>query len=94
MEVIVIDSKAYLKLQEELFQFLERKFAEMQANQLKQKNMEDWISVKETMLLLPVGRTKLQQLKNDGLIHFTQHKKKLQFSRKSIESFKKKHSTL
>ena len=75
MDVIVIDSKAYEKLKQELFDFLVRK---MEENALLLKNSEksvEWLSVKDTMHLLQVGRTKLQELKNHGEIDFTQKKK-------------------
>ena len=53
----------------------------------------DWVSVATAMQLLSVGRTKLQQLKNDGTIRFFQDKKKLRFSRKSIEKYLNDHSS-
>lgn len=94
MEVILIDSIAYEKLKQELFEFLSKKMKES-ATALSETNAaNDWVGVKETMKMLNVGRTKLQQMKNDGEIHFTQYRKKLQFSRKSINAFLKKHSTL
>jgi hypothetical protein len=94
MDVIVIDSKAYEKLKQELFDFLVRK---MEENALLSKNSEkseEWLSVKDTMHFLQVGRTKLQELKNHGEIDFTQKKKKLLFHRKSLERYLKKYSTL
>ncbi len=94
MDVIVIDSVAYEKLKQELFEFLTKKMEEGAGARGEINAANDWIGVKETMKILNVGRTKLQEMKNDGEIHFTQYRKKLQFSRKSINAFLKKHSTL
>lgn len=93
MEVIVIDSMAFEKLKQELFEFISQKMEERE-HLLGIMNREyDWVDVKTAMQLLNVKRTKLQQLKNDGMIHFSQIKKKLLFSRKSIEAYLRKHST-
>ena len=51
-------------------------------NTIQKKRVGNLLSVKETMKLLRVGRTKLQEMKNDGQIPFTQYQKKLMFSRK------------
>ena len=78
---------------EEQFDFFQKKIHEMGTGSSNMP-VNDWISVAEAMNLLGVRRTKLQAMKNDGLIAFTQHKKTLRFSRKSIERFLKQHSTL
>jgi excisionase family DNA binding protein len=56
-------------------------------------SIEDWVNVKTAMHLLQIGRTKLQQLKNDGAIRFTQDGKKLRFSRRSIEKYLNDHAS-
>lgn len=94
MDVIVIDSKAYEKLKQELFDFLVRKMEENALLPKSSEKSEEWLSVKDTMRFLHVGRTKLQELKNDGEIDFTQKNKKLLFHRKSLERYLKKYSTL
>ena len=88
-----IGSPAYRKMLEEQFEFFEKKFREMDGR-TSTDPLDDWVSVAVAKRLLGVGRTKLQELKNEGQIAFTQHKKTLRFSRKSIELFLKKHSTL
>lgn len=94
MEVIVIDSKAYEKLKQELFDFLSRKMEENAALAKSNDSLYEWVSVQEAMRLLNIGRTKLQELKNEGEIVFSQKKKKLLFHRKSIEKYLQKYSTL
>ncbi len=94
MDVILIDSKAYEKLKQDLFDFLSRKMEENALLYEGHAPSEEWISVKDAMRMLRVGRTKLQQLKNDGDIHFSQRKKKLLFHRKSVENYLRKFSTL
>jgi hypothetical protein len=94
MEVIVIDSEAYGKLKQELFDFLSKKLEERMLLAANTSPYDEWLSVKETMRFLQVGRTKLQELKNKGEIHFTQRNRKLLFHRKSAEKYLKKYSTL
>lgn len=93
MEVIVIESLAYEKLKQELFDFIWLKLEERERAVLKKSSQQDWVDVPTAMKLLNIRRTKLQQMKNNGEIHFMQNKKKLLFSRKSIEAYMLKHST-
>jgi excisionase family DNA binding protein len=53
----------------------------------------DWITVRDAMKILGVGRTKMQALKNEGEIRFTQDQKKLKFSLESIKKYLNDHST-
>lgn len=78
---------------EKFVEFFERRYPERSSAALSRDTISDWISVKESMRLLCVGRTRLQQLKNDGAIRFFQDKKKLRFSKKSIEKYLNDHSS-
>ncbi len=93
LHILQVDSPAYKKMLQEQFEFFEKKFSEMGVT-TSADPLEDWVDVKTAMRLLNVRRTKLQELKNEGKIHFWQDKKKLQFSKKSIADYKRKHSTL
>lgn len=93
VHLIQIGSAAWDEMLQKQFEFFEKKFSEL-GNRSSSDPLDDWVNVKTAMRLLNVGRTKLQEMKNAGVIHFTQDKKKLQFSRKSIADYKRKHSTL
>ena len=89
MEVIVIDSKAYNSLLNEMREMIKSEFKILREKGIQE---DDWISPDETRKLLGIGRTKYFELKNEGAITFSQHGRKVRVSRKSIEEFLKKNS--
>lgn len=93
VHLLEIGSPAYQKMLEEQFNFFQKRLNEMGVTSSADP-LDDWVSVAQAMKLLNVKRTKLQELKNEGKVHFWQDKKNLQFSRKSIAEYKRKHSTL
>lgn len=93
VQLIELGSPAFEKMLEENFKFLQKLFEKSNALNVK-VDQNDWIDVKTAMKLLGVGRTKMQAMKNERQIDFTQFQKKLKFSRKSIDKFLKQHSTL
>lgn len=90
---ISIENDSNELLFEKFIEFFERKTQERINAPIVRDTISDWVDVKTAMKLLCVGRTKMQQLKNEGKIRFTQDRKKLKFSRKSIEQYLNLHST-
>lgn len=81
MEVIVIEKETFNKLIEELtiriIQNVERHYKQ-----------EEWIGEKDAKLLLGIkSKTKLQQLRSDLKIEFSQFGKIIRYSRSSILRF-------
>ena len=84
MEVICIESEAFYKLLEEVFQRL-----------IKIKAKEDkWIPASEAMRMLGIkSKTTLQRWRDEGRIRFTQPEKKvILYDRDSIAQFLEKHA--
>ncbi len=90
MEVIVIDSKAYKSLLNEMREIIKSEFMILREKGIREN---DWISPDEARKLLGIGRTKYFELKSEGKITFSQHGRKVRVSRKSIEDFMKRYST-
>lgn len=90
---ISIENDSNESLFEKFIEFFEKKTQERINAPLVHDTISDWVDVNTAMKLLCVGRTKMQQLKNEGKIRFTQDRKKLKFSRKSIEQYLNLHST-
>ena len=93
MEVIIIDSKAFKKLKEDLFEEFKQVFIEAKKETLAQLAMEsDWISTEEAKKLLGIkSKSKMQQLRDYGEIVFTKPGKIILYSKKSIITYLNKH---
>ena len=93
MEVIIIDSKAYKKLKEELFEEFKQVLIDAKKEALEQLAIEsDWIPTQEAKKLLNVkSKTKMQQLRDYGEVEFTKPGKIILYSKKSIIQYLNKH---
>ena len=93
MEVIIIDSKAYKKLKEELFEEFKQVLIEAKKESLAQLALEsDWVNTSEAKRLLGVkSKSKMQQLRDYGEIVFTKPGKIILYSKKSIIDYLNKH---
>jgi oligoribonuclease (3'-5' exoribonuclease) len=57
------------------------------------KNDKTYITPQETMVLLNVKKTKLQEIKNNGLIEYVQpSRKNIQFLKSSVLDYLRKHT--
>ena len=95
MEVIIIDSKAFKKLKEDLFEEFKQVLIEAKKETLAQLAMEsDWIPTDEAKKLLGIkSKSKLQQLRDYGEIVFTKPGKIILYSKKSIIDYLNKHQS-
>ena len=93
MEVIIIDSKAFKKLKEDLFEEFKQVLIEAKKETLAQLAMEsDWIPTDEAKKLLGIkSKSKMQQLRDYGEIVFTKPGKIILYSKKSIITYLNKH---
>ena len=93
MEVIIIGSKAYKKLQEEQLRRFKEVLIEANKEALLQLSIEsDWIRTDEAKKLLGVkSKSKMQQLRDYGEIEFTQPGKIILYSKKSIIDYLNRH---
>tara|TARA_B100001564_G_scaffold157585_1_gene132375 strand:- start:68 stop:370 length:303 start_codon:yes stop_codon:yes gene_type:complete len=93
MEVIIIGSKAYKRLQEEQLRRFKEVLIEANKEALLQLSMEsDWIKTEEAKKLLGVkSKSKMQQLRDYGEIEFTQPGKIILYSKKSIIDYLNRH---
>ena len=93
MEVIIIDSKAFKKLKEDLFEEFKQVLIVAKKETLAQLAMEsDWISTEEAKKLLGIkSKSKMQQLRDYGEIVFTKPGKIILYSKKSIITYLNKH---
>ena len=93
MEVIIIDSKAFKKLKEDLFEEFKQVLIEAKKETLAQLAMEsDWVNTAEAKRLLGVkSKSKMQKLRDFGEITFTKPGKIILYSKKSIIAYLNKH---
>lgn len=88
MEVITIEKEAYYKLLHE-FAKMVKKVAE------ESKKENEWINEVEAKKLLGIkSRSKMQQLRDQVLIEFSQYGKIIRYSRSSIIKFIEKHRVM
>jgi beta-phosphoglucomutase-like phosphatase (HAD superfamily) len=91
MNVIVFESEAYEKLWNELME----KFEARLANQTKISSeiQNDWLNLEEAKKLLGIkSKSKMQQLRDEGLIRFSQHGRIIRYSKESIIEFLEKNT--
>ena len=94
MEVIVIDSKAYNSLLNEMREIIKSEFQNLREDLINHGvRQSDWITPKEAREMLGVRMTKYCRMKSEGAFVFSQFGKKVKVSRKSVEAFIKLHST-
>ena len=91
--MIIIDSKVFKKLKEDLFEEFKQVLIEGKKETLAQLAMEsDWISTEEAKKLLGIkSKSKMQQLRDYGEIVFTKPGKIILYSKKSIITYLNKH---
>lgn len=89
MEVIIIDSKAFKKLKEDLFEEFKQVLIEAKKETLAQLAMEsDWVNTAEAKRLLGLkSKSKMQQLRDYGEITYTKPGKIILYSKKSIIAY-------
>lgn len=82
MKVIVFEEQAYYKMLEEVKEIVK------DATKKTDSNESDWISTQQAKELLGFkSKSKLQQLRDNAEIIFSQHGRIIKYSRKSIISF-------
>jgi hypothetical protein len=88
MELIVFEKEAYYGMLEEVKGLVKRAIEEAIVGQRIGKGNEEWIDAEEAKKLLGVrSKTKMQQLRDQAQIKFSQHGRKIKYSRKSIVEF-------
>ncbi len=81
MKVIVFEEQAYYKLVDEIKKAVKDAASEM-------KTEKEWLSTEEAKSLLGFrSKSKMQQLRDNGDIVFSQHGRTIKYSRKSILEF-------
>ena len=91
-EVILLSSDAYDRLRKDISADVIAEIRRLLAGYNSDANSADWISPEEARKLLDVGKTKYQELKNDGAFKVSQHGRKVRVYRPSINEFLKKNS--
>lgn len=85
MKVIVFEEQAYYKLVEEIKAAVREAAKEL-------KNEKVWLSTEEAKNLLGFrSKTKMQQLRDNGEIVFSQHGRTIKYCRKSCLEFLEKN---
>lgn len=86
MKVIVFEEQAYYKLVDEIKKAVKDAASEM-------KTEKEWLSTEEAKSLLGFrSKSKMQQLRDNGDIVFSQHGRTIKYSRKSILEFLEKNT--
>lgn len=85
MEVIVFEKETYYKMLGEFASMVKEA-----ANEAKEEN--GWLDPEEAKKLLGFkSKSKMQQLRDNGEIEFSQHRRIIKYSKKSILEFLDKH---
>ena len=88
MEVIVIGCDAFNKLLAENHKAISKEVKKALEKALAAKSENDWISGQDAKQLLGVkSKTKMQQLRDNQKIVFSQHGRTIMYSKKSILDF-------
>ena len=86
MELIVFEKEAYYKMLGELQQNMKEAIRE------SRQERQEWISATEAKQLLGIkSKSKLQQLRDQAEIKFSQHGRIIRYSRSSIMEFLNKN---
>jgi len=85
MKVIIFEEKAFYKLLERIYQRIDK---------VKSKSIEpEWVNYTEATKILGIkSKSKMQQLRDDNEIVFSQHGRSIQYSRKSLLAFLEQNS--
>ena len=83
MEIVVISKQAYENLMKKLISIEKQLEKSVYSNQ--------WLTNEKAMEILNVGRTTLQEYRNQGKIAFSQVGAKIYYQRKDIDEFLQKH---
>lgn len=88
MKVIIFEETAYYKLLEEMKQMFKKTI-------VPPTEKKEWIGSEEAKELLGIkSKSKLQQLRDDNEIVFSQHGRNIVYQRKSIIGFLERNSNL
>lgn len=91
MDVIVLDTEAYIQLKLELKKYIKEAFIEVLTEKKSAENT-DWIPLSEAQQLLPFkSKTSWQKLRDNGIIKFSQFGRKIMYSRNSIKEYLNKN---
>ncbi|WKN44892.1 helix-turn-helix domain-containing protein [Tunicatimonas pelagia] len=93
MEIIVFESDAYRRMQQEMLGLIRQAVREAKQEALQQASPEnDWLTGEEAKQLLGIkSKTKLQALRDTDAIIFSQHGRIIKYSKKSILAFLNRH---
>lgn len=87
-EIILLDSQAYYQLRNDLIGAVREEVRSLGEKLLKTNGAaDDWITPVEARRLLGVGKTRYQELKNQGAFKCSQHGRKVKISMKSILTY-------
>ncbi|MCC6370632.1 MAG: helix-turn-helix domain-containing protein [Bacteroidia bacterium] len=85
MEIIVFEKETYWQMQEQLM----RLFRDTLKN--SKMDSDEWLSPNEAMQLLGIKKGRMQQLRDKGAIKFSQHGRKIKYSKASITKYLKEN---
>ena len=96
MEVIVFESQAYYKLQEEMSKILRKAIKEALESALSINDpANEWIHIKEAKKIIPFrSKTSWQQLRDRGDIVFSQFGHMILYNKKSLLHYVTKHKVV
>lgn len=94
MDLIVFENEAYQKLRKELLTEFQSSIESAYKKALLASSLEgDWLSTQEAKNLLGVrSKSKMQDLRDNELIKYSQHGRIIKYSKKSILEFLEQHS--
>ncbi len=93
MEVIVIESEAFYRLQHDLLKRMASEVKKAKEEALdKADPARDWLATSEAMKLLGIkSKTRMQQLRDMDAIRYTKHGRIIRYSKKSILDYLDSH---
>lgn len=89
MEIIIFESEAYRRMQQEMLGLIRQAVRDAKQEALELASPEnDWLTAEEAKKLLGIkSKTKLQALRDTDAIVFSQHGRIIKYSKKSILTF-------
>ncbi len=89
MEIIIFEKEAYYRMQKDLLKLVKQAIKEAKQEAIEEASPEnDWLTAEEAKKLLGIkSKTKLQMLRDNSDIVFSQHGRVIKYSKKSILSF-------
>ena len=87
-EIILLDTQAYYQLRDDLIGAVREEVRSLGEKLLKTNSAaDDWITPVEARRLLRVGKTRYQELKNEGAFKCSQDGRKVRVSQKSVLAY-------